>query len=54
MFHKPGRLNLQPAKFKIKSTLLNIEAKVIKKTVNVFHALIMVAIKPGIVEMPGI
>ena len=31
VFHKIRRLNLQPAKFKIKSTLLNIEAKVIQK-----------------------
>ena len=31
VFHKTRRLNLQPAKFKIKSTLLNIEAKVIQK-----------------------
>ena len=29
MFHKTRRLNHQPVKFKIKSTLLNIDAKVI-------------------------
>ena len=31
MFHKTRRLNHQPAKFKIKSTLLNIDAKVIQE-----------------------
>ena len=31
MFHKIRRLNHQPVKFKIKSTLLNIDAKVIQK-----------------------
>ena len=31
MFHKTRRLNHQPVKFKIKSILLNIDAKVIQK-----------------------
>ena len=32
MFHKTRHLNHQPVKFKIKSTLLNIDAKVIQKS----------------------
>ena len=33
MFHKTRRLNHQPVKFKIKSTLLNIDAKVIQSII---------------------
>ena len=41
MFHKTRRLNHQPAKFKIKITLLNIEAKVIQKNKKQYDVILM-------------
>ena len=42
MFHKTRRLNHQPAKFKIKITLLNIEAKVIQKNKKQYDVILCI------------
>ena len=42
MFHKTRRLNHQPVKFKIKSTLLNIEAIIQKKTIKKYIYLLVI------------
>ena len=39
MFHKTRRLNHQPVKFEIKSTLLNIDAKVLQYYVIMFFCI---------------
>ena len=42
VFHKTRRLNLQPAKFKIQSTLLNIEVKVIQKNKKQYDVILCI------------
>ena len=42
MFHKTRRLNHQPVKFKIKSTLLNIDAKVIQKNKKEYDVILCI------------
>ena len=42
MFHKTRHLNHQPVKFKIKSTLLNIDAKVIQKNKKQYDVILCI------------
>ena len=42
MFHNTRRLNHQPVKFRIKSTLLNIDAKVIQKNKKQYDVILCI------------
>ena len=42
MFHKAKRFNHQPVQFKIKSTLVNIDAKVIQKTKKQYDVILCI------------
>ena len=42
MFHKTRRINHQPVKIKTKSTLLNIDAKVIQKNKKQYDVILYI------------